>query len=302
MPAAEIDISADLVRRLLGAQHPDLAHLPISVLANGWDNLICRLGDELLVRLPRRALAARLTEHEQRWLPLLARRLPLPVPAPVRVGRPDAGYPWSWSIVPYLPGRTAADEPADPSAAASAMGGFLAALHEPAPAEAPANQVRGVPLADRVELVTGHLAALSGEVDVATARRVWAAALARPRWGGAPVWVHGDLHPANILVERGRISGILDFGDITSGDPATDLSVGWMLLPADCREEFRDSYRYASPHGLDDDTWARARGWALTLALSFLANSADNPRMAAIGASTLRAVLNEVERPNAHPA
>src|ERR1700722_19743881 len=133
MPAAEIDISPDLVCRLLAAQHPDLARLPVSVLANGWDNLICRLGDDLLVRLPRRALGARLAEHEQRWLPVRAGRLPLPVPAPVRVGRPDANYPWSWSIVPYLPGRTAAEEPPDPGAAASAMGGFLAALHEPAP-------------------------------------------------------------------------------------------------------------------------------------------------------------------------
>ena len=128
-------------------------------------------------------------------------------------------------------------------------------------------------------------------MDEATARRVWAAALARPRWGGAPVWVHGDLHPANILVERGRISGILDFGDITSGDPATDLSVGWMLLRAECREEFRDSYGSASAHGVGEDTWARARGWALTLALAFLANSADNPRMAAIGRHTIDAVL-----------
>ena len=102
---------------------------------------------------------------------------------------------------------------------------------------------------------------------------------------------HGDLHPANILVHRGRISGVIDFGDITAGDPAADLSVAWMLPPADCRGAFRDAYRAASGHADSDDTWARARGWALALSLAFLAHSADNPLIAAIGHRTIGAVL-----------
>ena len=121
--------------------------------------------------------------------------------------------------------------------------------------------------------------------------RAWRAALATPAWGRAPVWLHGDLHPANILVHRGRISGVIDFGDITAGDPATDLSVAWMLLPADCRGAFRDAYRAASGHADGDDLWARARGWALALSLACLANSADNPLIAAIGRHTIDAVL-----------
>ncbi|MFD3588272.1 aminoglycoside phosphotransferase family protein [Streptomyces sp. NPDC058683] len=286
MPAAEISVSADLVRRLLDEQHPDLADLPVEVLANGWDNLVCRLGEEFLVRLPRRAVAAEFVAHEQRWLPELAARLPLPVPAPVRVGRPTARYPWPWSVVPYFPGRIAAQsEPDDRWSAAAVLGGFLDALHAPAPAEAPVNSVRGIPLAGRAEGVLAGLAHVD-RADRATALRVWESAAAAPAWDGPPVWLHGDLHPANILVDRGRISAVIDFGDITSGDPATDLSVAWMLFTAEQRAALRQTCGRA-----DDATWERARGWALALSLVFLSHSADNPLMRGIGERAFRAVL-----------
>nr|WP_257019691.1 aminoglycoside phosphotransferase family protein [Streptomyces sp. TLI_235] len=287
MPAADVPVSVELVRRLLGEQHPDLASLPIEVLTNGWDNLVCRLGEDLLVRLPRRALAAGLVAHEQRWLPELAGRLPLPVPAPVRVGRPTAEYPWSWSVVPFFPGRIAAhEEPDDLWPAASALGGFLAALHIPAPSDAPVNPLRGIPLAGRASGVADGLAHVADAAHRATARRIWEAAAETPAWDGPPLWLHGDLHPANVLVDRGRVSAVIDFGDITSGDPATDLSVAWMLFTADQRAAFRRAYGRA-----DDATWERARGWALALALAFLTHSADNPLMRAIGERALRAVL-----------
>ena len=292
MPAAEVSVSPELVRRLLEAQQPDLAHLPVRLMAYGWDNFMYRLGDELAVRLPRRAAAAGLIVHEQRWLPMVAPRLPLPVPAPVRAGRPALGYPWPWSIVPLLPGQLAAREPpADPARAAASLGRFLGALHVPAPPDAPANPLRGIPLAERAAAVTENLSVLGGLVDRGAAMRAWRTALATPAWGRAPMWLHGDLHPANILVHRGRISGVIDFGDITAGDPATDLSVAWMLLPADCRGAFRDAYRAASGPADGDDLWARARGWALALSLACLANSADNPLIAAIGRRTVDAVL-----------
>src|SRR6516225_8795800 len=256
MPAAEVSVSPELVRRLLAAQQPDLAHLPVRLIAHGWDNFMYRLGDELAVRLPRRAAAARLIVHEQRWLPVIAPRLPLPVPAPVRAGRAAPGYPWPWSIVPFLPGQLAAREPpADPAGAAAGLGRFLAALHVPAPQDAPVNRNRGVPLAERTAVVTQNLGMVGDMVDRGAAVRAWQAALATPAWGGAPVWLHGDLHPANILVHRGRISAVIDFGDITAGDPAADLSVAWMLLPADCRSDFRDAYRAAGGHAEGDDTW-----------------------------------------------
>ncbi|MFC4911875.1 aminoglycoside phosphotransferase family protein [Actinomadura gamaensis] len=286
MPAAEVSVSVGLVRRLLDEQHPDLANLPVEVLASGWDNLVCRLGPEFLVRLPRRAVAAELVAHEQQWLPQLADRLPLPVPAPVRVGRPTAQYPWSWSVVPFLPGRIATrSEPDDLWSAAATLGTFLDALHTPAPSQAPVNPFRGIPLAGRAEGVLKALAHVA-PADRAAALRVWKTAVATPAWDGPPVWLHGDLHPANILVHRGRISAVIDFGDLTRGDPATDLSVAWMLFTAQQRIALRQAYGHA-----DDATWERARGWALALSLVFLTRSADNPLMRGIGERTFRAVL-----------
>ena len=226
MPAAEVEVSADLVRRLLAGQHPDLARLPVEFLANGWDNELYRVGDGLLARLPRRALGAEIIKNEQRWLPGLAPGLPLPIPYPERTGVPACGYPYSWSVVPYLPGVPAAQASSfDPAAAAAAVGGFLGALHVPAPADAPANPFRGVPLADRAGSFAANLALLSGQagqdqVGRDAVLRGWDAALAAPGYDGPPVWLHGDLHPANVLVNDGQVSGVIDFGDITAGDPA----------------------------------------------------------------------------------
>jgi len=291
MPPAEVDIDTDLVRRLLAEQHPDLAGLPIEIMANGWDNVMCRLGDDLIARLPRRSLAVRFFENEQRWLPELAPRLPLPVPAPVRLGKPGAGYPWPWSIVPYLPGEPAGRTPPAVAAdAARSLGGFLKALHTPAPGDAPVNPVRGVPLEARNEAVTKNIAILreSRQIDSAKVRGLWDAARATPRWAGPALWIHGDLHPANILVHDSRISAVIDFGDITSGDPANDLSVAWMLFD-DASD--RDVFWQAYDPVITADTKQRAKGWALALSLVMMAHSADNPLMQAIGQRTYRAVL-----------
>lgn len=291
MPAAEVDVSPELVRQLLAAQQPDLAHLPVEVIAHGWDNVICRVGDDLVARMPRRELAARILRHEQRWLPVLAPRLPLPIPAPARVGRPGPGYPWPWSIVPFLPGQVAARTPPDDLRdAAVTLGRFLAALHTPAAPDAPVNTFRGIPLADRGGNLVQNLSAVGGRVDHEAVMRVWDTAVAAPVWAGPPLWLHGDLHPANILVHRGRLSGVIDFGDITSGDPATDLSIAWMLLPAEHHGAFLTAYT-AGGSTADDGCWARGRGWALALALVFLAFSADNPLLAGIGQRTIAAVL-----------
>jgi len=277
MPAAEVDLSTPLVRTLVAEQHPDLAHLPVELLTNGWDNAIFRLGDSLVVRMPRRQMGARILLNEQRWLPVLAPRLPLPVPAPVRTGLPGHGYPWAWSVVPFLPGEPASGTVFDPREAAVAVGGFLGALHVP----------------ERAPTCADNLRILDGQVDRAAVLPVWDAALAAPRWDTSPVWLHGDPHPANILVRDGRVSGVIDFGDITAGDPASDLSVAWMLLPAEHHGTFREAYHAASgaPTPVSDPLWLRARGWALNFALVFLAYSADDPQLRQVGERTLRTVL-----------
>jgi aminoglycoside phosphotransferase (APT) family kinase protein len=289
MPAAEVVIDEPLVRGLLEQQHPDLAGLPLTDPVYGWDNVMFRLGSELLVRLPRRLMSAPLILREQRWLPELVSRLPLPIPAPVRVGIPGNGFPWAWSVCPRLPGESAAARaPTDAGDAANTLGAFLRALHRPAPADAPANQFRGGPLADRDEALQERVQRLGHEIDAGAVRALWSEALDVPAWHAAPVWLHGDLHPANVLVQHGRVSAVIDFGDITAGDPATDLSVAWMMFDAEQRPLLR-----AAAGDTDDDTWARARGWALALSVAFLSGSADNPLMQKVGRTTLDAALTD---------
>jgi aminoglycoside phosphotransferase (APT) family kinase protein len=292
MPRAEVVLEPADVRMLLQEQHPDLASLPLSVLANGWDNVLMRLGEELLVRLPRREMAAQLVAHEQRWLPMIAPDLPLPVPVPVRVGHPSRRYPWPWSITRYLPGDIAATSPpANGQSAARALGSFLAALHRPAPAEAPANPFRGVPLQQRDESFRANLERAGASVDTARCLASWSAALAAEPWPHPPVWLHGDLHPANILVDAGQVSAIVDFGDITSGDPATDLAIAWMMLPTGDHAAFWNAYAAGAPHPVDPALQVRASGWALVLGMVFVAHSADNAVMLRIGKRTTDAVL-----------
>jgi aminoglycoside phosphotransferase (APT) family kinase protein len=324
-PAAEIDVTEDLVDRLVRGQHPDLAG-PVRLVANGWDNALFRLGDHLSVRLPRRQLAVQLARHEQRWLPELAARVSVPVPVPVRVGEPGAGYPWPWSITPWYEGVLAAEvAPADRAPVAGALAEFLVRLHVPAPPDAPVNPVRGVPLAHRDEAVRSRLAALAarGElpavVRAAELRDLWEAALAVPGWSGPAVWLHGDPHPANLLLTgdgtggaggSGRPGGtggaggagaggravglaaVLDFGDLAGGDPATDLAAGWLVFEAAGRAAFREAAdRAAGGGGIDRDTWARARGWALCMGSSMATSADDDPRIAAIGWHALEQVL-----------
>ena len=286
VPAPEVEISAELVRGLLADQQPDLAELSLVEFASGWDNVLFRLGEDWIVRLPRRAVAAQLVLHEQRWLPSLAERLPLPVAAPVRFGAPGRGYPWSWSLCPWFEGEIAVRASFDSERVAREMGHFLCTLHHPAPADAPDNEVRGVPLVDRANAFESRITALAEVLDTPTLdtlRAHWANALAAPVYDGPPLWLHGDTHPANILIRNERIAAILDFGDITSGDPASDLATAWMLLPPESRPTFR-----AAAGGPDDATWIRARGWATHYATTFLATSADSPDMHQLAIKTVR--------------
>ena len=285
-PDADLELDAELVHRLLLEQHPDLAHLPIAEVASGWDNVVFRLGSDLAVRMPRREVGAWLITSEQRWLAELAPTLPLPVPAPVRVGGPGLGYPWPWSIVPWFQGEEATcGEPRDWDQTARRLAAFLVALHRPAPADAPMSPYRGVPLAVRAPILTDGLNQLGGSVDRARIDAVWERLVATPAWPGPPVWIHGDLHPRNLVLDRGELAAVIDFGDMTAGDPAVDLSVAWFWLPAAVRPTFCEALG-----GVDDDTWARAKGWALALSIGHLCG---DERVIQLGRRALAAVLDD---------
>ena len=285
-PEAQIDVSAALVRELLRAQHPDIAHLPVTAAASGWDNAIFRLGDDLAVRLPRRAVAATLIENEQRWLPLLQARLPLPVPTPIRVGVPQRPYPWRWSVTPWIAGETADLSPPGRDQA-QILAAFLDTLHTPPPADAPRNPSRGIPLAQRRATYTRCVASLAkrGRTTDERLLQLWADAVERPI-DLPPTWIHGDLHAHNVVVSKGRITGVIDWGDMAQGDRATDLAAVWMLFPdRDSREATVAACRSVSP-----DTWQRARGWALLLAIVVL--EAGDPALAALAERTMQALLD----------
>ena len=289
---AEITIDIPLVHSLLLEQHPDLAELPLTQVGEGWDNAVFRLGDNLAVRLPRRSATAAMIEHEQRWLPELAPRLPLPVPTPVRIGRPGAGFAWPWSVVPWFAGTTSFSEPPEhPNAVAAALGAFIRALHQPAPPEAPLSPSRSIPLDARTARLHGHLDQLRGVVDRERVLALWDRLVVTPRWPGPRVWLHGDLHPGNLLIANGALAAVIDFGDVTAGDPATDLSVMWMLLPPEHRDALFNAAGRSRANPADDQVWRRARGWALAIGVAVVALGQEGNPLSEMGRRTIEAAL-----------
>jgi aminoglycoside phosphotransferase (APT) family kinase protein len=287
-PDADVEIDEALVRDLLDAQHPDLSEEPLAYLDAGWDNASWRLGDDLLVRLPRRDDAAALILNEQRWLPEIADDLPLEVPLPVATGTPGLGYPYHWSVVPWLDG-TAADvaDLTEPEESAERFGAFVTALHRPAPPDAPQNPYRGGPLEEKTELFVARANGLSDEVDVDALAAIWAEALQAPA-ADEPVWLHGDLHPGNLLLSDGTLTAVIDFGDLCQGDAACDLAGAWLLFEPDHLDTVR-----SAAGGVDDATWARTRAWAAFFGLIFTAIGMNGrPSYEVIGRRALTSLLS----------
>ena len=291
MHDAEIAIDAALVRRLLAAQFPHWADLAIApVVSDGTDNAMYRLGHDRTVRLPRIHWAVGAVEKEQAWLPKLAPHLPLAIPLPLAQGAPGEGYPWPWSVCRWLDGANAAQvRLADRNAAANALAEFLLALQRldatGGPSPGRHNSGRGVPLALRDTITREAIQAASGLIDAPAATAAWERDMAASPWTGQPVWIHGDLSAANLLVTDGRLSAVIDFGCLGVGDPACDLMIAWSLFGGASREAFRTAM------AADDAAWARGRGWALSCALVALPYYLErNPAIAA----SARHVIGEV--------
>jgi len=247
----------ELVRTLLSEQYPDLADLPLKEVIGGWGNQMWRLGDDLAVRLPRHAGAPQVLHREHRWLPDLSARLPLPIPVPRYLGAPSDRFPRTWLVTTWVHGEPADHAPISDPAAADVLAGFLHALHTGAPADAPVSERSTLPPSPGFDEVQASV----GRVD--EIRAVWEDALAAPRWDRAPVWLHGDLHPANVVVADGMLAGVVDFEELGVGDPANDVAAAWILLP--------EPERFLEAYGADKATVRRARGWALTRALFLIA-------------------------------
>lgn len=298
MHADELDIDETLVARLVAEQFPRWAGLPVTPVASaGTDNAMYRLGADMVVRLPRLPGGSRQIDKEHRWLPHLAPHLPLAVPAPLAKGEPGAGYELPWGVYAWLDGENAYDAPlTDLREAAGDLGRFVAALRTVSAADGPPS-FRGDPVAKHDAYVRTAIRDLgaTGLLDPAVATAAWEETLRLPQWNAAPVWLHGDLLPGNLLTSSGRLTAVIDFGGLGVGDPAADLIAGWTVFDAESREVFREAAE------ADDATWARGRGWALCFGLMAehyygdACGNGTNPVLAEVGRRAVGEVLAEYQ-------
>ncbi|MGA5895770.1 aminoglycoside phosphotransferase family protein [Streptomyces venetus] len=285
----ERDIDVSLVGRLIAGQFPQWAGLPLRRLASsGTENAMFRLGADKVVRLPRHPRAVEAIAHELRWLPRLAPALPAAAPEPLGRGEPAEGFPWPWSVYGWLDGHNPVPGTLEePALLAEDLAACVSALRRIDAADGPVG-CRGVPLASRDRFVREALGQLAGRADTAAVTAVWEASLRAPEHTGPPAWAHGDLMAGNLLVRGGRLTGVIDFGTVGVGDPAVDLIAAWCLLPAAARGVFRAAM------GVDEAEWARARGWALSIAVIALPYYWDtNPPVAANSRHVIGEILAE---------
>ncbi len=260
----DVEINEQVVRDLLHEQHRDLADLELRFLASGWDNDMWRLGSELVVRLPLHREADVLIGHEIDWVAVASSSVTTLVPQLVRVGEPSRPFSYRWLVMSWIDGTTlAASDEVESAAVARDLGRFLRELHRDAPANAPTNRYRGILFAERVELFERHLSLLRNVVDESIASEIFDEALRADPWDRPPQWLHGDPHPLNLIVKHGRLAGVVDWGDICCGDPASDLAIAWM-----CCDSATRPVLFEELDQVHASTWTRARGWALALALA----------------------------------
>jgi aminoglycoside phosphotransferase (APT) family kinase protein len=290
--ADEVDSDEDLVRRLLAAQFPQWAHLPVAQFHHaGTDNAIYRIGDELSARLPRLAKGQGQIEKEREWLPRLAPHLPVTVPVQLERGEPGEGYPLHWGVYPWLRGRNASLETVASGASfATELAAFMRALQAIDATGAPTpngkNFGRGAPLATRDDGTRTAIEQAADMIDAPACSFAWDEAVRAPAHAGPPPLIHGDLGFGNMLATGGRLSAVIDWGGFGAGDPACDLMVAWTLLDAPSRARLRAEV------DVDDAAWTRGRGWALSVSLIQLPYYRDtNPGIIRTGLRTIAEVL-----------
>lgn len=294
----ETAISDELVRRLIDTQLPRWSGLPLRRLPPvGTDNQLFRLGDELLVRMPRIHWAADAPALETRWLPHLASFLPAEIPAPVALGEPADDYPWSWSVVPWIEGATVTGrhlghetDNVDWHELASDVGEFLVALRRVDAAGAPlkTDGSRGADLTEADEWVREWTAKAGDRVDQTAVIAAWEESLAAEPWAGPPAWLHCDVHEGNLLVRDGRLAAVIDWGGLGAGDPAVELNAAWGFFPPEVVPAYREAL------GLDDDAWLRGRGWALQPSISGMVYyERTAPERSELGRRTVEMVLDD---------
>jgi len=288
MHAGEIDIDDQLVARLVAAQFPQLADLPIrAVRSTGTVNAIYRLGDHLYARLPRVSSWAQDLKKELHWLPKLAQSLSLRVPEPVAQGRPANDYPFHWAIYRWIDGHPYRDDLVhDERQAAADLAQFVVELRRIDPRGAPHGGRK--PLRELDAPTRVAIEASRSVIDGDAAAAAWASALEAPAWNGTPVWIHTDLLRPNLLVDRGQLCAVIDFGGVGVGDPAADVIAAWSVFGRRGRATFRDAL------GVDDGTWNRARGYALHQALLIIPYYAEtNPGFVALAKRTVEQIIAE---------
>lgn len=289
-PDAEIEVTTKLVRRLLDSQHSDLINLPVQIMEAGWDNVMIKLGENLALRLPRRQVAEPLILTEQKWLPKLAPLLPVLIPRPIRIGYPESFYPFHWSVLNWLPGQ-ASDLSAPDAGEAKTLANFLTALHAiPLPLDPPKNTGRDCPLEAKKVDTERRMLSLSKQTN-------WVTDAVKATWHNGldamndlpKSWIAGDIHARNVLVEGGKITAFIDWGDMCAGDPATDLSSIWGLLND---KAARGSAQKI--YGMSEATLARAKGWAVFFGV-ILAETGlkDTPRHAEMGRAILKRISED---------
>lgn len=287
----ELEIDENLVYTLLKHQCPEWANLPLKqILSSGTDNTLFRLGSEYIVRLPRIDWAAESIDKEYIWVPKISQFLQVPISKPIFKGHPDKTYPYSWLLTKWNKGRNPHFEKENEyELLAKDLAYFLNELHQIKLADGPSSR-RGIPLKEVDNETKQALSELIEEINTPCLTSLWNQLMNVPYWNQDPVWVHGDFLPGNILVQdHNRLSAVIDFSDLGVGDPACDLVIGWSLLNSHSRQIFRENLE-----NINDSTWERGKGWALSIALIMLPYYKNtNPALASLARRIIKNVIDD---------